>query len=1000
MAERIFISQFENFKGIDYRDSPLSADPNTFDSLLNLEFAETRSLRTRLGHQRVGQVGGFLKTHCYTYWDAVTGSTQQELLAINDCLWKLKTATLSITNGTNLNYTCAPESGNIHIKVYDGVTLKLDFNAGTGYESENAGALKTMEDFRAAVDATSLTCGLPSGIEFARINGTQSGVSTIVVDAGHSFAIGDWMTFWDFTSGYQKIVGRKVFNIPAANQLSFNSYIYSNVDVKDNQIIGPMATPAATVPFRNATATSGATLNIPFQYWDVVPWTTDYFYHAHATPFRACWFSRGSEGFTPPTFVNDRGICYIHSGYNDLTPADPHRAFSAYPFKYDGQRVYREGLPIANCSIGAVAGAGIGAGTYRYKVSFEQVDKRGSINVGRLSSEQTVTIAAAQNVQIYITQPEVDFVTKGTFLANVAVSNPLITIGEAKDIVIGDTIGFYDRTAPARWVYRKVTQVIADGANDKFHLDGISVTTNAGDTWYRANRIGWNRASARSSAAATNANTVAVYNTAALQNLIEIGDDIFFYDNLRADYVTRTVSAITATSITWAGEPASIAIDTDISANLKINIWRTRANSNVFYLVETIPCQYWPVAANPEYCGFYEDKVTDTVLGAQITYIDDPISGKEQDLPLRTRFACIHQGTRCASGGDDDPNTVFVYDSINSESVPAAGNSFDIPSNILGPITALASDTEDSLVAFKENAIYDVAGAVEEGAISVRTVAEGDYGISSHSSLAKIKGVIIGVGRLGHIGYKGGELLTSLGEPVAPAIWGNSSITLNRATGINDYTTRKYISNVFSSTNMGNGQVYDKYYLLDYGNDSVWFDWSFNARQDMNGGMAIYNDDFYCLSLSSSGSEFGCLHKRIPLNTNISSDMSLLYYDQHNLISNDMTGVFLTLNEPDLDKEWLWFKIYSIINPYDTARYASFTVTIEQAKDFVGTVIGSKDVAFTSAIFEQKMKLLSTKVRAMRFRVRTPTGAVVPNPMFITGLSYAVVGSYEKSDLK
>ena len=84
-------------------------------------------------------------------------------------------------------------------------------------------------------------------------------------------------------------------------------------------------------------------------------------------------------------------------------------------------------------------------------------------------------------------------------------------------------------------------------------------------------------------------------------------------------------------------------------------------------------------------------------------------------------------------------------------------------------IKMLISDTEDRLAVFKNNAYYDVPGDLDFNNFTSRAVAEGDYGISSHSSLLKVGGSLIGVGPLGFLGVSNGNLMPEIGSIVLTA---------------------------------------------------------------------------------------------------------------------------------------------------------------------------------------------------------------------------------------
>ena len=89
-------------------------------------------------------------------------------------------------------------------------------------------------------------CAMPT--RTARVNGNQNNVNAILVNAGHTFAIFDQLSVWDFTAG-QNFLKSFELNSIAANTMTW-SVNYGTVSVVNNQILGIGAVPAATIPIR------------------------------------------------------------------------------------------------------------------------------------------------------------------------------------------------------------------------------------------------------------------------------------------------------------------------------------------------------------------------------------------------------------------------------------------------------------------------------------------------------------------------------------------------------------------------------------------------------------------------------------------------------------------------------------------------------------------------------------------------------------------------------
>jgi hypothetical protein len=955
--------------------------------------------------------------------DSTTGATTEELLAVNDCLFRLKTASLTVTGGANLNWRVFRNdaTGTFRFEIKNGsspYTLSGNpyLDLGTGLESQDIGvsnpSLVTLETLRAAIDAdASLVCALPSGLRFAKVNGDQSGVYGITVFAGHNYVIGDWMTFWDFSAG--KLVGVKLNGV-IATQLSFDQGFspsgcsFAPVNVKNNQIIGPMATPAAGIYLRDSFTSVLTTATIPFWYWEVVPYSTSFpIFFNDSTPFRASWLSRNDPGFVPPVFVNANNVIYIYTGSNNQTK----RPHDGYPFKYDGISVYREGLPpLAYTPSTAVGAAGVISGSYKYKAAYVQYDKRGNINFGRISAPSTALQLTAQKAVITI--PTIDdpsgnlpFATVNGAQAGVTTITVFAgyTLGLGDWVKILDSNGFLSKT-------RQITGLTATSIT----ISGPAVSVNNNDTIRVTDRTGFSSRFAVISAIQTNVTSLTIISGgSSIYCSIEVGDVIVFYDTRISKYTTRLVETLSTTTIGFASQsPVNVDpnIDSRITPNTRVRLWRTKAGGNLFYELTDIAASYnYFNAINPI---VYTDNIADTALGAQL--IEPPI-GKEQDAPPRARFACVHQGTRVSAGDDMNPNTVAIYSTQDPESVPLASNYFDVPSSIRGPITGLISRTDDMLSITKPNAYYEASGDLDGNAFTVRAIKEGDYGIAAHKSLFKITDMIIGIGKLGPATLRVGRYFPdrgllaetglnatdrdpNTGEAVAPAFWNNPNLALLQAVAINDYTGRQYLVYVPSTAGFASGvsQSGAVCFTLDYSQDNIWFDRKYSDSIEPSGGFAIYADTLYFLSKCFGGSnpakESGHLFRELGP-TSTFTTTTQFYADNHLPITYTYKPTWQIIQQPSIDKEFLWFKIFSMPGIYDIDRFAPFTMTVTVYKDFVeSNPIGTFTLSIASiSQFEAKSKLPSTKARAILYSMVVSALGQAPS---ITGYEEVVSLSY------
>jgi hypothetical protein len=423
---------------------------------------------------------------------------------------------------------------------------------------------------------------------------------------------------------------------------------------------------------------------------------------------------------------------------------------------------------------------------------------------------------------------------------------------------------------------------------------------------------------------------------------------------------------------------------------MRIAIYRTRAGGNIFYKIEEIPLYYIGIATS------YVDAKSDSLL---IERLIEPEIGFEPTMPPKARFATIHQGVRVAAGiypgagsltGENEGNTVAIYDPINVESVPiASGQNFlDIPSNVQGAISGLATDTDSSLAVFKANAYYAINGDILGGSASVTTMTEGDYGIASHNSIKKINGAIFGVGTLGVLVVSNNQILKNVTDPINTLIRNNNLIKVRASEAENDYYNMGYMVHVPHHTT--NGTITDSVsFFFDYDNN-VWFQdtWSL-ANCYPVGGMTMYEDRGYFVG---NGVAFRELRKDSVLTT-----LAQVYADHGTAIARVMKYLY-HLGTPSIDKEFLRLKLFSMYNPGEEDQYVTSTPTIKTYKDFQTSVVDSQfTLPFTSATqFEAVKKLKANKARALEFEIIDST---VHECLHLTGWEIVVEDGFRKEDI-
>lgn len=1037
MAEKAFVKVYQNFEGLDYLTNSLSGGLSIARELTNYQFSEGQSIKGRKGMQVFGQYGITGGFHTFSYYDNTTGEVVEELLAINDNVWRLKRGTLVITGGTNLNHTVRVDSGTSKYRfvINNGATpYTLSGNPyfvlGTGLESEDINTstpkLITMEDLRAAIDANaSLACALPTGIKFARVNGDQVVTTTIEVDAGHNYVAGDIAVFYNNPSGSfpRGLTYRRVEAVLAAPvRLQFDSTLGS-VSVWDNQVIGPMATPAASLYVADSYTSTNSSISLNFYYFDYVLSTFHHF-GAASSPSTVYYFGPLANyvnyGGSPSvyidplsqakpiaraSFLNINNACLI--GTQQSPDGD---SFAATPFhgnviKYDGVRAYRAGLPKLKSVTPAITGGGVLTGTYYYRARLVYVDAKGNRTEGMFTDSDPIVLTADTCGLTFSHHLLSDISTTKFATVNgiqAGVNNILVNAGHTLDL--NDYVTLFDRATGAT-IVRKVSAL-----PDPTHvtISGAVVSVNNADVLFKTENIGFQDAGCAKDGATQNVvNTISILNSVTAPNRLGVGDIIYFLNRDSGRYETRTLTAVSLTSITWSGGTAGVNANDLISANLRIEIYRTKAGGRFFYFLEEIPAYVFSLTGTS-----YSDNKADTALG--VTFIDVPI-GKEPNPPPKASILAQHQGAVVYTGIRGNPNQFGWSDLTGGpEAVPLASNYSEVPTSVLGAITACGSDSEDKLALFKANAYYSVEGTLDDGNFITRAVSENDFGISAHASLAKVKSVLVGIGPLGPIAVSGGQLLLTqeslsvLGARIAPRIASNFLLVPEFAVGFNDSSNREYVFYMPGKAIYGGDGVLVNYphfsAAYSYESKPVWFDRSWaNTGIEPNMGFTVFNGTkFYASNVvgnTTASREPGHFFREI---NNLLVDSLQAYADNHLAITNTWTTDFETLGEPSIDKAWAKVKVWALPSTYEReAQDFSYSLLLQSYRNFSMSVADSSETRTyaltesTPGYFERIYTLMPNRARGMAFKLTANTIFQCP---FVSGIEVLVPVSYAKED--
>lgn len=559
-------------------------------------------------------------------------------------------------------------------------------------------------------------------------DGDQSNTTTFNVDAGHALNNGDIIVFYDASGEYQE----RQITSTTATSITFTGFatsIHDNMGITlyrfiyfgkgydegvsysinqfssflnaipgvTSSVTGDGSYPAAFLDFMEPTnITDGNTLIKIGYYWSAVNRTTTVTFPGQAA-------NQFTSEFEIASMVEYARVCYIATGYDDV-------------YKYDGQTVYRSGMPQGmrpNLTQVSIGSGDIPNGTYVYWVTYEQVDNAGNIIEGVQSVTSSMTISAGpSNVDVIIQgiQPGSGFNTNCAVVDGAQTGVTTITVQNSpQTLKEGDTAFFIEESAAvANGAQSNVTTVVVNAPHTLNDGDEVFFFDSSDVRQFR-----------------TVTSTTATSITFADQDPVTVSNGIDFSCER-----TRRITTVTETSITIDGPAVNVVHAQPISNNLKINVYRTTNGGTIGRLVATLANN--SLAATQT----FQDSITDSGLGREyITPIRQP------DLPPRCKYLLPYNNILIYAGGTDEEDAVYFSEPDNPEYVPAATNFFLVPPN-QDDITGLGQ-SGSTLAIFKGQSIYAVSGDIINGQFSVQAVSPGyQIGCSSHASIKSIGGLL------------------------------------------------------------------------------------------------------------------------------------------------------------------------------------------------------------------------------------------------------------------
>lgn len=341
--------------------------------------------------------------------------------------------------------------------------------------------------------------------------------------------------------------------------------------------------------------------------------------------------------------------------------------------------------------------------------------------------------------------------------------------------------------------------------------------------------------------AGTGKETLTVDDGAGGAHTLKAGDKAYFYSLTSSEYVTLDVDSVATNTITVKSATGiSVADNTVISNNLKIEIYRTEASGTTYKLVDTIPNNSFSSTQ------VYSDTLGDIGLGA---LLGTPNSTKS--TPPNCKYGVVWKNQMILAGDPSAPDTVYYSefdDETNPENFPVL-NSFTVSQQLgTGTIKGLAVLGED-LIIFTEEATYSGTGNLATDSITVDIVSDNVGCVAQHTVKVVDNQCFFlskqGVYRIRPGGFRN-YLMDKISGPIDTVFQvganNNFEDAQQRALAVVWQDARKYILALPDQTSLS-GEWYansgTRLYALDL-DRGHWMPWS---NMLAIGGMVVFDDD-------------------------------------------------------------------------------------------------------------------------------------------------------------
>jgi hypothetical protein len=475
---------------------------------------------------------------------------------------------------------------------------------------------------------------------------------------------------------------------------------------------------------------------------------------------------------------------------------------------------------------------------------------------------------------------------------------------------------------------------------------------------------------------------------------IKQGDYVCFINASIGDLETRQVLSVTATTINIDGSSVTLSAGSTITAGLKINLWRTKAGKDTFYLSKEL------VNIPGSFSQSYVDNKADTALGAE--YIDALVTYSE--IPPTCRYVSNWRGHMIMSGDPFSINTVY-FSEINSPEQWSADYSFTVEDNTGGSINAHAS-LDNVLFVFKGGSIHSVTGELTTSNFQVDRIPTQGIGCTANKTLVEVDGNLMFLSKNGpYMIAQNGEMVF-IGDRISPR-FKNSDFNFKQAQSFNWVKKDKILLHMPIIELSTGGDNYSgtlsKIFVFDTYR-KAWLEWS---NHDIRGGISLANDVLYNTrweldAVTGTTKYYLC--------ATLENGDEFDYADHNEPIPFQFATNWQAMGEPTIFKKFLRLKIHSLEGSAERFECNQFQINVETEHDYQPIVLSSFTFDFSGGasgwgnspwgnfpwgeviLTSLKHKLISRKSKSIRVRFKNEESL---QNIIISGFEMEVTASYK-----